>query len=1153
MKLLSLDLTAFGAFSGTTLDFSSRPQGLHIIYGANEAGKSTTRRAIHNVLFGIPERTNDAFLHNTDQLRIGVQLLNGDGETLYCVRRKGRKNTLLDADNKPLDESCLQAFLGNINDSQFSNLFCFDHEQLREGGEALLNGGGDVGESLFAAGTGDTQLHALLSELDREAAELFKARASKPRLNQSIRAYKEACQRMQENSLSVTRWTEQAHALEAAREQHTELSEQLRALHAEQHRLTRIQRTLPLLKRRQTLSADLSELTNVILLPDDVSTQRIQLSSTLHTAQAQAQQASQSTQELQQSLDTLQVPSELLAEKATLYSLYERLGSHQKAARDIPGVRTEMRTVEGEAETLLRHIYPDLALDAVAELNLTQAQRDHLKQLADEQPILREKQAGFVDRLEKVTQQLAQQQASLDNLPSVPESELSALKAALARALKQGELEAQLTQTDREVRRLGVQTDIELKQLGLWTGTLAELEQTALPAAERIENFDQRFKEIETDRQRIKDRLIEARRRASEATQKLEALRWAGAVPTEADLQQVRASREQQWQSLKHTQANAEAYQAFEEAMAQADEVADRLRREAHRVAEQATLLAEQHTAQREQEQQAKKWHSANELLTQLQSEWENCWQASGVKPWSPPEMRAWLTQCLQLRQLAAKLREQRQTLEDQQRLIASVCNELASALAELPERVIPLTRLNDLIEQAQASLAEYHNLQQQREELSRQVRNLSLEQQRLETAHEQASQALSQWQQEWAKALQPIRLPAETSVATLRTVLNTLDQIFNKIERIHGLRRRIERMDEDAEVFRHDVLQLTQKLAPELLNYPVEHIVPDLSNRLSLAERDATRQEQLQQRLDNEQQRQSQAAQQLEQARAQLNALFEQAHCENLTALEAAEQASAHKRLLQQQLHEVEQQLVEQGEGLSLTELANAVAAVDMDQLPGQVQHSQEQVQTLEYERSELDQKIGELRTLLKQMDGNAYAAKAADEAQLALAEMQDLSERYMQVHLAATVLRRSIDRYREQHQGPLLRRTSQLFQHLTLDNFQGVKSGFNGNSAQPVLFGLRQHEEIPTSGMSEGSRDQLFLALRLASLEQYLVQHGTLPLIVDDILVNFDDQRSSATLQVLAELAEQTQILFFTHHQHLVELARESVADELLQVHAL
>ena len=87
----------------------------------------------------------------------------------------------------------------------------------------------------------------------------------------------------------------------------------------------------------------------------------------------------------------------------------------------------------------------------------------------------------------------------------------------------------------------------------------------------------------------------------------------------------------------------------------------------------------------------------------------------------------------------------------------------------------------------------------------------------------------------------------------------------------------------------------------------------------------------------------------------------------------------------------------------------------------------------------------------------------------------------------------------------------------------------------------------------MSEGTCDQLYLALRLASLETWLQRGEPMPFIVDDILVSFDNQRAVATLEVLAELSAQTQVIFFTHHEHLVDLATRCMSAEVLFVHRL
>src|SRR4029077_21055610 len=79
------------------------------------------------------------------------------------------------------------------------------------------------------------------------------------------------------------------------------------------------------------------------------------------------------------------------------------------------------------------------------------------------------------------------------------------------------------------------------------------------------------------------------------------------------------------------------------------------------------------------------------------------------------------------------------------------------------------------------------------------------------------------------------------------------------------------------------------------------------------------------------------------------------------------------------------------------------------------------------------------------------------------------------------------------------------------------------------------------------------LYLALRLATLERYVETNPPMPLVVDDILIHFDDDRARAALRALGELSKKTQVLFFTHHARLVELATSTLAVGSVRVHTL
>ena len=128
------------------------------------------------------------------------------------------------------------------------------------------------------------------------------------------------------------------------------------------------------------------------------------------------------------------------------------------------------------------------------------------------------------------------------------------------------------------------------------------------------------------------------------------------------------------------------------------------------------------------------------------------------------------------------------------------------------------------------------------------------------------------------------------------------------------------------------------------------------------------------------------------------------------------------------------------------------------------------------------------------------------------------------------------------------MLGRASELFGELTLGSFEGLRADYD-DKGNAVLVGVRPDGQriVGVEGMSDGTCDQLYLALRLSLLESYLAQREPIPFIVDDILIMFDDDRAVAALKALARLAEQTQVIFFTHHHHLVQLARENLDDNL------
>ncbi|MCJ7604045.1 MAG: AAA family ATPase, partial [Desulfobulbaceae bacterium] len=158
MRIKRLELKAFGPFTDKILEFYGERPGLHIIYGPNEAGKSSSLRALKALLYGFPERTADSFVHPNENLLVAGCLQADDNREICFQRRKRRKADILDAAGNPLAEGALAPFLPGIDQGLFESLYGIDHAVLVQGGEDILAQKGEVGQALFAAGSGISSL-----------------------------------------------------------------------------------------------------------------------------------------------------------------------------------------------------------------------------------------------------------------------------------------------------------------------------------------------------------------------------------------------------------------------------------------------------------------------------------------------------------------------------------------------------------------------------------------------------------------------------------------------------------------------------------------------------------------------------------------------------------------------------------------------------------------------------------------------------------------------------------------------------------------------------------------------------------------------------------------------------------------------------------
>ena len=392
------------------------------------------------------------------------------------------------------------------------------------------------------------------------------------------------------------------------------------------------------------------------------------------------------------------------------------------------------------------------------------------------------------------------------------------------------------------------------------------------------------------------------------------------------------------------------------------------------------------------------------------------------------------------------------------------------------------------------------------------------------------------------------------------RRWLHQATDLQARIKEAREGQRRIGVLRQEAAQFVGDLRQLCQRVATDLNPDPspgspsIEITASELLARFRKAQEAWTAKQALIKQHESEQANARNAEQSLREASAQLTALCREARCDSVDDLPEAEQRSRDAQELHDRLKNLNEQVQQLCAGEPFDGFRQAALALDPDRLPEQLQALEKEISELDAARGNLNQILGREQQAIEQMDGSSRAAEAAELAEELKARLAVDVEEYARLRLAAMVLHEAIDRYRQRSQGPVLDRASRLFSQLTLGSFQGLKVDYDDHD-QSVLQAVRLggQEAVGIAGLSEGSADQLYLALRLASLETYLESHEPIPLVVDDILIQFDDNRATAALQALADLSRRTQIVIFSHHEHVCRLAQACVDPGQLIIHRL
>ncbi len=224
------------------------------------------------------------------------------------------------------------------------------------------------------------------------------------------------------------------------------------------------------------------------------------------------------------------------------------------------------------------------------------------------------------------------------------------------------------------------------------------------------------------------------------------------------------------------------------------------------------------------------------------------------------------------------------------------------------------------------------------------------------------------------------------------------------------------------------------------------------------------------------------------------------------------------------------------------LEDFLRALGETDEGQLAIRTGELNRAIEQSESARQTADQDYGALANRLEQLSKNDAAQQAQLRLKARQAELSELAEQWVVSRLAQELLDRCIDRFTQDNEPALLQLTHRFLSKLTSGRYTRVEHAADGGFSVCSDSGER-HEPAK---LSTGTREQLYLAIRMAFITHYAAAHEPLPILMDDCFVNFDDVRTRLAVQTLLEWNGSVQTILLSCHgrvvQQLAELAPET-----------
>ena len=1162
MRVKKLELLRYGHLEGTELNFPLEDQApdFHLVFGPNEAGKSTARLALEDFLFGVPRQSSLGFKHGNANLQIGAQLETEHG-SFEAIRRKGDTNTLRHRDtNEALEqgESTLRRALNNNSLEFFKAMFSLDHERLRRGAQTILDANDDVGRALFSATAGLIGLQDRLDAWRGEADQLWAPRKSVRRKYYVARdQFDEARKRVVEFSIKASDWESKREAVEQLESALKNVEDQIHQLEPRRRKLARIRRVKAKVSRYFEIADQLEGLKDCPQLPENAADRLSDLVANQQSASQRTKLYADEAKQLDVEAKETTFDEGVLEKAEEIEELNDLRAKVERSERELARRQQELQELR-QRQSSLAGILGWESADVISQRVPSRQRNRTLRDLVEKHRILGNELESARDEQRSAEERKRELLRDADS--AGPVVELATLQAAIEYAQKESDEVAHLPRLHRQL-----ESQIEkVNQINrsLFPAVAEEaVDLVKTPSRKTIQSAQDELRGLDEEFRSRRNGVRELDSRIALSLGELESFERSKEFVTAEDLADLRSERDQQWTSLKEqyfewqssgTKPTENERQDigshiadYEQKVKAADDKSDKRFETAESLARYNEMRLNCEKLRRQRDLQENLMHEAENQVKEFNQRWREQWSDAPFDVADPETMLTWYENFQSLRTATDQKNDMQREVEQLSQRGRDAQSRLQLVLSGLLESERPLTfsSLPEAIAYARSTDAKTSEINVQRKGLEERLKEATIEVDRQSGKLNELELQKAEWETQWRAALDGTVLSQEHTPERVSEMLDTFDDLREAVSSIDTLVRN------EIQPIERDIAEFNDRVESQIAGSngmegeePTIKKVQRLVERLRYSQVQRARRDNLNKRAEELKEKQEEATVSLNEITSRIDEMRSVAGADDINQLRVSIRKSDDQRELLRERVRLREELEQDGDGQSVQELLDECDTVhDLDAARSEETELESKLADLREEQQTVLKDCVAAKQRLDETIGSDSAAQAETDRQCALTDMRNAIEDYIPIRAAAVALDWAIDRFRKERQGPLVKRAAEIFETLTLGSFVQLETQM-GNKGPTLIAYRGSGDAVSLGGLSEGTVDQLYLALRIAAIEKHIDDtSSSLPLVVDDLFTNFDDERATAGLRVLNELSLKCQVLFFTHHRHLVDIARD------------